>query len=191
MNTTPKQPKITDPERTISGILKIPAAQLHGLELFLADCRKREADPDLATSILAELQRERVEPRIAEFRSKPIELRARRLADDWSKENVAELVEWLRANLAENTKSKDSFLSEIGKRVSSISLEMFAPRRDRDALAADREKAEAEVAALENSIAAATSSIRYFELNPELQTFRAAAARVNEISMGSAGYAAA
>jgi len=75
--------------------------------------------------------------------------------------------------------------------VASISLEMFAPRRDRDALAADREKAEDQVAALENSIAAATSSIRYFELNPELQTFRAAAARVNEISMGSAGYAAA
>jgi hypothetical protein len=190
MKTTLKT-EITDPEKTISGILQIPAAQLHGLELFLADCRKREADPDLATSILGELQRERVEPRIAEFRSKPIELRARRLADDWSKENVAELVEWLRANLAENTKSKDSFLSEIGKRVASISLEMFAPRRDRDALAADREKAEDQVAALENSIAAATSSIRYFELNPELQTFRAAAARVNEISMGSAGYAAA
>jgi hypothetical protein len=178
--------KITDPEAIIALIQKRPSAELHALQDFLAGCEKRQADPDPATSIRAEIEGERASARIEDFQRWPIESRARQLADEWVVENVVELVALLRSNLTDHTKSKDGFMKSIGTKVSAISLEMFAPTRDRDQLAAEREKMEEQAAELEAAIFEADQAIRMLGVSPSLASFRKADAAVNRINLPAA-----
>ena len=95
--------------------------------------------------------------------------------------NAPEIVALLRSILSDRIKNKDSFFAAIGKRVSTLAVELFAPERDREAIRKRIEAAEAEAENLEHSIAAAISANRQFEISPSLATFRAADARVHEV----------
>jgi hypothetical protein len=170
--------KITDPEQNIAIIQKQPAAELDELKSYLSKCLQLQGDQDPKTSITAELHAERAKQRIADFEKWPIEARAIALADSWVEQNAAELVSLLRSNLTERTKSKDGFLQSIGKRASAISLDMFTPSRDRDKLAANRQKLEDEASAVEAAIFEADQAIRMLGVSPSLATFRTADARV-------------
>jgi hypothetical protein len=170
--------KITDPEQIIALIQKRPTAEFENLKKYHSECVQLQGDQDPKTSITAELHAERAKQRIADFEKWPIESRAIALADSWVEQNAAELVALLRTNLAERTKSKDGFMKSIGTKVSAISLEMFAPTRDRDQLAAEREKMEEQAAELEAAIFEADQAIRMLGVSPSLTTFRTADARV-------------
>jgi len=105
-----------------------------------------------------------------------------------------EIVPLLETTLAERTKSKTTALEAIGKAAAAITARIFsAPTPDEAArLTAEREAEEQKAEDLKASIAAAELSIRMLAVSPSLATFRAAAARVSEISMiGSAGSSAA
>ncbi len=103
--------------------------------------------------------------------------------------NAPEIVALLRSTLTERTKNKDSFFAAIGKRVSTLAIDLFAPERDRDAIRKRIEAAEAEAENLEFAIASAVTAIRRLEIEPSLATFGAANARVHEIyiSVSSSG----
>lgn len=192
MKTTPT-PKITDPEKTISEILQKPADELNRLKSFLADCQKRQADPDPRINIPAEMEAERAQARINDFERRPIDLRASQLLGEWFVENVAELAERQKAELAERTKNRANIFEVIGSKAAAVTARIFSAPTPLEAerLEAERTAIEAQAAEVEASIAAAKMSIRFFEINPDLQTFRAAEARVNEVlSMGSAGSSA-
>jgi len=112
--------------------------------------------------------------------------RARQAGDAYVVAHIEELVTLLRVELNERTKTKESFLASIGKRVSSLSIEMFAPQRDKDAILAEREKAEGEAESIELNIAAAVSATRMLELMPSVDSFNTAAARVRAVTISSA-----
>jgi len=112
--------------------------------------------------------------------------RARQAGDAYVVAHLEELVTLLRVELNERTKTKESFLASIGKRVSSLSIEMFAPQRDKDAILAEREKAEGEAESIELNIAAAVSATRMLELMPSVDSFNTAAARVRAVTISSA-----
>jgi Na+-transporting NADH:ubiquinone oxidoreductase subunit NqrC len=112
--------------------------------------------------------------------------RSRQAGDAYIAAHLEELVALLRAELTDRTKTKESFLASIGKRVSSLSIEMFAPQRDKDALLREREKAEDEAESIELNIAAAVSAIRMLEVMPSVDSFKTAVARVRSVTISSA-----
>jgi len=87
--------------------------------------------------------------------------------------------------MADRLKGKATFLANIAKRAAALSIEMFAPQRDKDALLREREKAEGEAESIELNIAAAVSATRMLELMPSVDSFNTAAARVRAVTISS------
>jgi hypothetical protein len=181
---TTKQNKDTfDPEAILSEAEARPAAELQALHVFLADCNRRKADPDPATSIRGEIEGKEAALRIAEFGSWSIHDRAVHLADECVSDRLDEFVAFLRETLAAKTKPKDGIFQSIGEKGAALTRAMFSPGMDRDKLAAEREKAEDEAAVLESDIAAAVQAIRMLEVAPSLATYRTAEGTVSRISL--------
>lgn len=179
-------------EKYLAGLAEAKAVSNRIVDAFdslIDDCNRRISLPigeDARAHVAACIELAATQKARAEFLEWPLENRIQADALAYLKRVAPEICEVLRADVAECSKSKDNFLAGIGKRVSEISLEMFAPSRNRDKLAAEREKAEQAAENAEYTLAAALTSIRNFELEPNENNFGAACARTNKVAFAFA-----
>jgi len=187
MNTT-KPTSIEVHESALLEAIAQPAADRQTIAAVLAKAEARVAKPitpEIDSFVDAQVKIPILKGILSDIDYTRPDDRARQAGDAYVVANVAEIVPLLRNDMADRLKGKATFLANIAKRAAALSIEMFAPQRDKDALLREREKAEGEAESIELNIAAAVSATRMLELMPSVDSFNTAAARVRAVTISS------
>ena len=184
--------KLTSIEAHESALLEAmtqPAKDRETIAAFLSNVEDRLTKPilpDAESYVTAQLKLPILKCILSDIDYARPDDRARQAGDAYVAVNVAQIVPILRSDMADRLKGKATFLANIAKRAAALSIEMFAPQRDKDAILAEREKAEGEAESIELNIAAAVSATRMLELMPSVDSFNTAIARVRSVTISSA-----
>jgi hypothetical protein len=104
----------------------------------------------------------------------------------------AEIMPLLEAELASRSKSKASGIAGFAKLIGDLTAKVWtASPADKEKVKTELEAREREAADFAATFEIAEASIRHFRVNPTVATWRETAARISEVSSGSAGSSAA
>lgn len=176
---------ITEIKAAFADVRRKPLEHRANLINYKDDCQhraeiNRHGNPPAL--IEAQLHLSQVALELEEYSDSVIQSKINQEEEAYLATHGTTICQILSNDLSDRMAAKDSFLQNIGRRVSELSLEIFMPGRNREALQRERDAAEQSAADAEVMIQSAQTAIRRLEIEPSAQSLTAAIARVEEVT---------